>query len=507
MRVPSCVGKALFLALFTIPLSACDQGLPFGGDRQAAIEQSSVRDPQVRAFYEARQWHAAWDGKSEKALAEIIGGAMAHGLKPSLFLDADALPDDASAREAALTKAALRYADALARGYSDPKKSSEIYTIPRARADVAAGLASAVEDGKLQEWFASLAPHTPEYRALQQAHGKYLRAAAQAKPPTVSAGKAIKPGRRDERIPAIAAALRAIGYAPAAQGEATGHAERYSGAIVDAVKRLQADLGLEPDGVIGEATVDALNVGPAGRARQLAIAMERLRWLERNAPDTRIEVNTAAAFLDYWRDGRHVDRRNVVVGEPGWETPQLASPMFQLVAKPMWHVPDSILEDELSKKSQAYLSANGFTYRDGRLVQRSGPKNALGLVKFDLRNKQAIYLHDTPAKALFGEPERHRSHGCIRVHNALQFASMIASQEGVLDQFRKAMAKEDQSYVKLKSEIPVRLLYHTAFWDGSRVQFRPDVYGWDDLVGSALGLVRGPVRKPWLHKPGEDVGP
>ena len=60
--------------------------------------------------------------------------------------------------------------------------------------------------------------------------------------------------------------------------------------------------------------------------------------------------------------------------------------------------------------------------------------------------------------------------------------------------------------MKLKTEIPVRLLYHTVFWDGSRVQFRPDVYGLDDVVGAALGLVRGPVRKPWEQK-GEDVGP
>ena len=508
MKASSRVGKAFLLAFLTLPMAACNEGLPFGG-REATVAQSAVTDPQLRAFYQARQWKAAWRGESEKALREVIGGAMAHGLKPSLFLKDGALPEDRAERELALTKAALRYATALARGYADPQKVSHIYTLPppRAPADLAAGLAQAVADGGLAQWFETLAPQTPEYRALVEAHGRYLQLAARAKPPTVSAGKAIKPGQRDARLPGIAAALAAIGYAPAAGGQPAAPPERYRGAIVDAVKRLQADLGLEADGVVGEQTLDALNLGPAGRARQLAIAMERLRWLEREPPPTRIDVNTAAAFLEYWRGGRVVDRRRVVVGEPGWETPQLASPMVQLVANPYWRVPDSIFEDELADKGPGYLAEQQMEFRDGRLVQLPGPKNALGAVKFDLKNRQSIYLHDTPAKALFATPERHRSHGCIRVHNALQFAAMLASESGVLDDFEEGLISGEETYVRLNREIPVRLLYHTAYWDGARVQFRPDVYGWDDVVAKALDLVRGPVRKPWLHKKGGDVGP
>jgi murein L,D-transpeptidase YcbB/YkuD len=103
-------------------------------------------------------------------------------------------------------------------------------------------------------------------------------------------------------------------------------------------------------------------------------------------------------------------------------------------------------------------------------------------------------------------PERHRSHGCVRVQNALQFAAMLTDQDDVMPQFQKALASGDESYVKLKTEIPVRLLYHTAFFDGGRVQFRPDVYGWDDDVAMALGLVRGGPRKT-VQQQGEDVGP
>ena len=188
------------------------------------------------------------------------------------------------------------------------------------------------------------------------------------------------------------------------------------------MKALQGEFGFKQDGIIGGDTLDALNAGPGYRARQLAIAMERLRWLPRNAPGTRIDVNTAAAMLDYWRDGQHVDHRNVVAGEGDKPTPQLQAPLFRLVAKPTGRT-KGIGEKEVADKGQAWLAENGFAMKDDLWVQASGPKNSLGLVKFDMQDKEAIYLHDTPAKALFGMPDRHRSHGCVRVENALQFAT------------------------------------------------------------------------------------
>src|SRR4030095_13398056 len=98
---------------------------------------------------------------------------------------------------------------------------------------------------------------------------------------------------------------------------------------------------------------------------QLAVALERLRWLDRNPPATRIDVNTAASVLDYWRGGALAQQLRVINGQPDeWTTPQIQAPIFQLVANPYWRVPDRILDDELSKKSAAYLAANGFEWRD-----------------------------------------------------------------------------------------------------------------------------------------------
>lgn len=488
MKIASSVGKALILALCTVSVPACNQGGT--STNQAA---SAASDAQLE-----------WTRKAEKQLREAIGQAPANGLRPDLFLKGE-LPKDDAQRYAVLTQAALRYAEALAHGYTDPAKVNAIYLIPRARGDVRAGLTQALQNGNVGEWLASLPPQTAEYRALGQAHLRYVKLAGQVNFQPVPEGRPIRPGSQDRRIPAAAAALSVYGYLPSQPANAP-LPRRYSGPLVAGVKALQAEYGLKPDGVIAGDTLEALNAGPSARARQLAVAMERLRWLQRNPPATRIDVNTAAAFLNYWRDGQPVTQRRVVTGQPGWETPQIQAPILQLVANPAWRLPDSIVADELAKKGPSFFAESGIVMKDGRYIQPPGPKNALGLVKFDMQDKQQIYLHDTPAKALFALADRHRSHGCVRVENAIQFAELLASQDGVLDHFQEALAGGEEKWVKLKTAIPVRLLYHTAFFDGQRVQFRPDVYGWDDEVAGALGFVRGQPHKQYQPR-GEDIGP
>ena len=453
------------------------------------------------------------DSKAEAQLREAIANAPANGLRPDLFLKG-------GEKGPTLAEAAVKYASALANGYADPTQLHEVYSIPRANVDVRQGLQQAIQRGDIKSWFDSLVPQTAEYRALSQAHVHFLQLASKAQFQPVTDGKPIKPGRHDPRVAQVAAALRAVGYLDSPQPQPPGSANRaqakprsptpsnvYSADLVAAVKKLQGEFGFKQDGVIGGDTLDALNAGPGYRARELAIAMERLRWLPRNPPSTRIDVNTAAAFLDYWRDGQRVDHRNVVAGEADKPTPQLQGPIVRLVAKPTWTVPKGIGQKELADKSEGWLKDNKIVLKGDQYVQMSGPKNSLGLVKFDMQDKEQIYLHDTPAKALFGLPDRHRSHGCVRVENAVQFATALAQQEGVLDQFQQAMQKDDESFIRLPNPIPVRLLYQTAFWDGSNIQFRQDVYGWDDNLAKALGLAPGPPRKIPQPESSDDIGP
>jgi murein L,D-transpeptidase YcbB/YkuD len=523
--------KRVFLVALLLGCSGCGNLIKNGGDGGegvAAVQPSRVTPEQLRAavsdprlvrFYETRGWAPAWNSETAPALVGAIREAPRHALDPELFLGDVARAEAPAQREAALSLAALTYADALARGRVDPTRIADVYTLPRPEVDVASGLNRALEGGDVPAWLASLAPQDEEYRRLSEA---FIAATRRGGPAAtaVPEGGAIRPGGSDPRVPAIAAALRAQGYAGAdAQPQAAQPAQagqnqqatqaapttRYTEALAAAVRALQEDHGLEPTGVVDARTLAALNADTTNRARTLAVNLERRRWLARQAPPTRIDVNIAGAYLTYWRDGNAADRRRVVVGQPGNGTPELGSPMFRLVANPTWTVPESIAEEEIIPKGAGYLARNNMTMQNGRIVQEPGPRNSLGLVKFDMRNDQAIYLHDTPAKALFQQDERHRSHGCVRVQDALGFARLIAEQEGVLDQWQAASQKEDETFVQLPREIPVRLMYQTAFLDGGRIRLRPDVYGWDEIVARALGLPARTAGPTPTHV--SDVGP
>jgi L,D-transpeptidase YcbB len=461
---------------------------------------------------------------SERSLEEQVLAALEdaprHGLTRDLFLEGE-LPDDRAQKREVLMQIANAYASALANGKVDPTEFRDPYTLPRPKVDVEEGVLQALSQNQFQDWANSLAPQSREYQALSNAFVQLVQRSPDLENVDIPSGKVINPGDSDPRVPAIVANLRAQGYLQdpdqderaneqeAQQQQAqqqSGQANVYSQRIAEAVEQFQADTGREVDGIIGPKTVEALNTGPRDRARQLAIAMERLRWLERDPPSTRIDVNVAAAVLDYYRDGQNVDHRRVVTGEPGWETPQLGSPIFRLVANPTWTVPQSIVEARIETQSSAWLARNNFTQQDGQWVQASGPDNALGEVKLDMKNDHAIFLHDTPSKAAFGQPERHQSHGCVRVENAVEFARMLARDQGVIDRFNQALASGDQTFVNLEQEIPVRLLYHTAFLgrDG-RVKFAKDVYGWDDDVASALGYERR--GRAQVTRGASDIGP
>ena len=466
LKRPAAAATALAIA-FALP--ACTSG--GDADTPAAqaegvtpeMLQAAAQDEDSRRFYEARQWQAAWSDEAAGQLRATLNNAVRHGLNPATFaegLDASGSPAE---RDAALTKAALAYANALAHGRVDPERLFNVYTLPRNRVDVPAGLAEAVGRGNATEWIESLAPQDEEYLALSDAYVGQLQAAQQPQP------------------------------APAEPAEASNKAQAK-----------QKGAQIAPPEV------------PRDRAVVLAANLERRRWLERDPARTRIDVNTAATFLRYIRDGAVADQRVVVNGEPGWETPQLQSPLYRFSANPDWTVPASIESAELSDLSAAEMRRRNFERENGRLVQQPGPQNALGLVKLDMRNDHAIYLHDTPSKAAFGQQERHLSHGCVRVQDAVGFARLIADHAGKRAELDEALGQRERetTFIDLPQEIPVRLLYLTAYLDGGRLVFASDIYGWDAKIAEALGMPVPPASATAERRAeqsrrnrGSDVGP
>lgn len=458
--------------------------------------RAAAIDPPIRRFYEANGWQSVWSDAAERALQRSLAERSRHGLDRRTFLETAKPSWSAADREVALTRAALWYAEVLARGATNPSQLHAIYTLPRPDADFTKPLAQAIADGTVDLWLASLAPHDAEYGRLSQAYLAARSHSGGADQTRIAAG-IIRLGDTDVRVPAIVADLVSAEYLTAEEPVSASlaapsqplDADRYTARIANAVKRLQRDYGIAADGVIGPATLEILNLRPGDRAVALAVALERLRWLSRTPPATRIDVNTAAAQLSYYRDGKLVDSRRVIVGQPGKETPQLLAPMFRLVANPTWTIPKSIQRGEMAGVSAAYLRRRNMVRSNGWIVQQPGPSNALGLVKFDMHDDYAIYLHDTSAPSLFGRSARYLSHGCVRVEDALGFAQRIAADEGIAAQWQRAQSSGKYTLVALPQRIPVRLLYQNVFVepDGT-VVFRTDPYGWNAPIAKALGF-------------------
>lgn len=220
----------------------------------------------------------------------------------------------------------------------------------------------------------------------------------------------------------------------------------------------------------------------AALAATLRANLERLRWLPRDEPSTRIDVNIASMSLIYLVDGQPRLTMRTASGKPGDETPILTSKIDHIVLNPPWNVPKGIAEKELLPKGEDYLAAHGFeTKDDGGLVQAPGPQSALGLVKFDFANPYAVYLHDTPSKAAFDRDGRAVSHGCVRLEHAMDLANLLLADEPGWspERVRQVIDGGQTTTIALSHPVAVRLFYLTAIPQDGRIVAAPDIYGWD----------------------------
>ncbi|HEY8571625.1 L,D-transpeptidase family protein [Phenylobacterium sp.] len=428
-----------------------------------------------------------------KTLAE----APTHGFAPGSFneqrirqLSESKSKADLKTRDRLLYAALVSYSEAQ-HGLSIPKDQfPHTWGVRPKKYDAAVSLQQAVKEKKFKDWIAAQPPAFPTYQALQKAYVDYLNVSAAGGWPEVPKG--VKLGATG---PGVVALRQRLGVEDPLVRQVPTETP-FDAALAQAVSRFQAAYGLKPTGQVDGETLKALNIPVITRAAQLRANLERLRWLPREEPPTRVDVNTAAQLFVYYEDGQPKLSMLSAAGKPGDETPMLMSKIDNIVLNPPWNVPEGIAQEELYPKGEAYLAANNFTNVDGRLVQRPGPESALGLVKFDFDNPYAVYLHDTPAKAAFNRSQRAVSHGCVRLQHALQFAQVLLSREPGWsgDRMNQVLASRETTTVKLSKPVPVRLMYLTAFPEAGRTAFRGDIYGWDGellrlLDGATIGKV------------------
>jgi murein L,D-transpeptidase YcbB/YkuD len=492
--------------VIAVPMAPAPTQPPVDPALRDALQGVEAGNPVAR-FYAQRAYKLAWSKGDQAAFMALIKDADGQALNPKDYTPNLTAARTAEDRDIAYTRAALAYASDLAMGKVDPTSVETIFTLHRNVVDTAQGLNGALDAGSLDDWLRSLPPDDKGYQGLSTAYLRYRDIAIKGGWPAFKPGATIKPGDKDPRIPAIAARLLAEGDLNQPVSASTG--TTYTDELVAAVKIFQQRHGVPDDGVIGADTQDELQATAQDRARQIATNMERRRWLARVVSNERIDVNTAASILVYWKDAKPVHGALVINGRSTKATPSIEATFSTILADPPWNVPGDIAKSEILPKGPGYLAAEDmYVAADGHVVQRAGPKSALGLVKFEVVDPYAIYLHDTPSRNLFAHYQRHLSHGCVRVQDAVEFARLLlADNPDALAEFDQAEANRDTKRVQMGREIPVRMLYWTAFMTGAdRVAFRKDVYGWDTKLGEALG-VGGLSFKATDRTKQTDVGP
>ncbi|MEI6412761.1 MAG: L,D-transpeptidase family protein [Pseudomonadota bacterium] len=418
----------------------------------------------------------------------------------------------------------LTLADHLHRGRVDPAKADPDWFLPRPTFQPEP-LLSAIARGKgVMELLESVQPVHRGYRNLLKGLHQFQALAAQGGWSEIPKGSKLIPAMTDERVPAIRERLKITGEmaatepAPPLVGEdqPAGDPLLYDEGLAEAVRRFQGRYGLEADAIIGPGTLAAFNRSARERVHQIALNLERWRWLPRSLGDRYILVNMAGYELTVVEQDEPLWDMRVIVGQIYRKTPAFSQRMTEIVLNPYWNVPDRIAHEDLLpklRKKPNFLKDQGIQILGGtrkhhasaedtgedpdaeeprspiRLRQSPGPKNALGRIKFLLPNRFAIYLHDTPKRQLFNKTIRTFSSGCIRLEKPIKLAGFVLQGTSGWDAARVQAGIDSGKTVniRLAKPVPVFMVYLTTWLDaGGVMQFRPDVYQRDQRLRQTL---------------------
>lgn len=470
-------------------------------------------------FYGARHFEPIWltegpDGAvaysaAAQKIMKLFGAAASEGLRPSDYLtpalDVNSVGSDPArmaALETAFSAATMRYATHIYTGRIEPLSIDPNLDIQPKQLDQSALMLELASSDNPAAVLAQLEPTHPEFLALKAKLASFDAAPAD-RPITIANGKTLKPGMSDPRVPTLRQRLEL----PAVDGLV------YDEALVTAIKTFQLGSGLDDDGVLGPATLTALNGGVPVTREDILANMERWRWMPRDLGQFNVFVNIPEYRLTINRDGAETYATRVVVGSTKNQTPIFSDNIRHIVVNPYWNVPSSIIKNEIAPKTrnnpgyiasqnmeliyqgnvvsayQVNWAAVGDTF-PFRVRQKPGPGNSLGQIKFLFPNKHDVYLHDTPSKGLFGRAFRAASHGCVRVQNPMEFAAALTANEPNIDRASlEAMFGPSERWVNPERQVPVHLAYFTVrVGADGELRSYADVYGHNAKLIKAMGL-------------------
>ncbi len=487
-------------------------------------------------FYAGRDFRPAWSNNTgplpqAMTLAETIHEADREGLRSedyhivnieSLLREIDDCektnrplnPEMLADLDVLLTDAFLLYGSHLLIGHVNPETIQSEWLIESRETDLVAILEKALDANDIGTALSELRPSHPGYARLKEALVHYQKIMQNGGWPEVPRGPKMEQGDQGPRVRALRSRLISSGDLDQPLESIT---DLFDQTLEHAVRRFQERHGLEVDGVVGRDTLRSLNTSAKQRVGQIKTNLERWRWLPHNLGWRYILVNIANFELDAVQNGQIVMTMRVVVGRRYRRTPVFTGNMTHLELNPYWNIPTKIAVRDILPKIQndlEYLTRQNIrvfqsweldapeinpasidwfhvtpTNLSFKFRQEPGPRNALGRVKFMFPNKFSVYLHDTPAHALFQKRKRTFSSGCIRVEKPIELTAYLlrGDPEWTHERIVTAIDSGETQIVRLPEPIPVHLLYWTAWVDADgKIHFRDDIYGRDKKLGRVL---------------------
>ncbi len=281
--------------------------------------------------------------------------------------------------------------------------------------------------------------------------------------------------------------------------------------FVEALKVFQDHNGLKKDGKVGKYTAWALNESTYDKVLRASFVMDKLRS-SIIYPSKCIRINLPEYLLRFYANDSLKQIHHIVIGKTENQTPQLESKVRNIVVYPYWKAPFSIASKEVlpaAKNSAGYFAKNDYKLFKGKteinpysvnwkkikdetfpyqIVQEPGPKNSLGIIKFEFHNEFSVYVHDSPAKSLFKTDVRSYSHGCMRCENPVDLGKVILDYDSIgrkrndltRDSLDTLLGRAKNFVIELKKPIPIYVEYNTVFADKEKLIFHLDIYKRDE---------------------------
>ena len=534
------MGNLTYIGPKQVPLSdpAFSKLIAEGIQNQAILAALSnpkaiVRVPQeerqpILDLYSSAGFKPLWlkgNAPSERAKTVLAFAAKTFedGLEPLAYLprglssfdniaeQLSADPQELAQFDISMTAATLKLAREISSGQFEPNRLSRYNDIAPERVDVGQVLKVMAWTPFPEAYLNNLMPKHEAYGLMKAELAKLRTSRIKPAYEKIAEGKSVKAGGSDPRILVIRDRMQAMGFLDGEEAAVEPElSNKLDADLSAALKKFQKSAKLRQTGALDMATVKNLNRDTSQRdIQRLVYNMERLRWLPKNLGSRYVFVNAPAFEVRVMDRGNEVWRSKVIVGLPMAQTAAFHDEMETVVFNPSWGVPQSIIVNEYLgklRRDPSYLDRQGFKViaPNGKVVPSSsinwaaygdrppfgvqqppGKGNALGKLKFLFPNSHAIYMHDTPTKNLFSESVRAFSHGCVRVQNPQEFASILLGWDRA--RVDKEIDSGKSQPTTLKQKIPVHLTYFTAWPDSSgKISYFNDVYERDAAMEKAL---------------------